>query len=407
MIFAAPPPPSSRPILVTVDDLPMLSESHDGAERAAITRGMLAAMKKHGIRAIGFVTGKRVGADGEKLLVQWLDAGHELGNHTLSHESLDGQPAKVWIADAEAERVALEAFLTAHGKTLRFFRHPFLEEGDTREKLDAVRAWLAKTNQRNVDPTVDDQDWWYEKPFVEARRRHDAKALRRIEEDYLAALRLEIESQEERGDALFGRRTPQILLLHATEIGAKQWDGLFTWLEETGHRFATADEVLADPAFATAPAWIGPHGFGAWDRMIALRREERAKADVAALLAAQAAAWTAGDLDSFCSVYADDATFVSPSGITHGREQVLARYRAKYPDRAAMGALSLEVLESRVLAGIEINDLQDVRPGRVQGATVVAKWTLTFAGKPPATGSTQLVLRPRGGSWEILSDASM
>src|SRR5690348_12006781 len=73
--------------------------------------------------------------------------------------------------------------------------------------------------------------------------------------------------------------------------------------------------------------------------------------NVKTLLLDQAKAWNAGDLDAFCSVYADDATFVSPSGVTQGRGNVLARYKKRYPDKAAMGTLSFEFLETRVLKG--------------------------------------------------------
>ena len=72
------------------------------------------------------------------------------------------------------------------------------------------------------------------------------------------------------------------------------------------------------------------------------------RAELQGFLDEQAAAWTRGDLDAFCASYAEDATFVSPTtGITHGRDEVLARYRRRYPTRDAMGALSLEVLEVR------------------------------------------------------------
>ena len=111
------------------------------------------------------------------------------------------------------------------------------------------------------------------------------------------------------------------------------------------------------------------------------------------LLSDQAAAWSRGDLDAFCAVYADDATFVSPSGLTKGRQSVLARYRKKYVDRAGMGALSL--------------DVQEVRTVDAGSASVVAHWTLSWAEKPKAEGSTLLVLRKIRGSWRIVQDASM
>ena len=55
-----------------------------------------------------------------------------------------------------------------------------------------------------------------------------------------------------------------------------------------------------------------------------------ASADVASrarmLLETQAAAWNRGDLEAFCSVYAEDALFLTAFGLTKGRAEVLARY---------------------------------------------------------------------------------
>lgn len=117
-------------------------------------------------------------------------------------------------------------------------------------------------------------------------------------------------------------------------------------------------------------------------------RAESAKA----FMNEQAAAWNRGDLEAFCASYSDDATFITPSGLTKGREQVLARYKKRYPDKAAMGTLSFEFLDARVA------------PGSV---TVMAKWALSYPNKPSASGSTLVVLHPRGTSWMVVQDASM
>jgi uncharacterized protein (TIGR02246 family) len=111
------------------------------------------------------------------------------------------------------------------------------------------------------------------------------------------------------------------------------------------------------------------------------------------LLREQSAAWNRGDLDAFCSVYASDATFITPTGSTRGRQAVLDRYRKKYVDKEGMGSLSL------------VNE--EVRSLPSSGASVIARWTLTWPDKT-ATGHTLLVLRSRGGGqWEIVQDASM
>lgn len=111
----------------------------------------------------------------------------------------------------------------------------------------------------------------------------------------------------------------------------------------------------------------------------------------------QDAAWNRGDLEGFCASYTEDTVFIAPSGLRKGRSEVLARYRERYPDRAAQGNLSIEVLEFAELGA--------------DAATVVGRWTLTYPDQPDketATGLTLLVfVRDEAGEWKILRDASM
>jgi peptidoglycan/xylan/chitin deacetylase (PgdA/CDA1 family)/ketosteroid isomerase-like protein len=405
---------AGRAMLISVDDLPVAGgELHtDPAERARITEGLLAVLAKHHVPAVGLVIWGNVKTPADQaILRRWLAAGHELGNHSAHHLDLTKTDAAAYIADVEAGRAGLAGFLRAEGKgSVRFFRYPFLDEGETAAKLDAVRAALASSGQRSLPVTIDDQDWSFEKPWVEARRKGDAKAMAAIGEEYQETLRAEVRDQEERGDHALGRTLPQILLLHANEVGAAQWDRLFTWLEARGDRFATVDEVIADPVFAQDPHYLGPSGFGSWDRILAVRRAQTARAEVEALLQAQSAAWNRGDLDAFTSVYAEDASFLTPTGLTSGRQQVLERYRRRYPDRAAMGTLTLEVIEVRPAQGVEFTVGGDARPGRVFGLSVAAHWRLAYPDQPEkktAQGLTLLVFQRHGDSWQIVQDASM
>ena len=107
------------------------------------------------------------------------------------------------------------------------------------------------------------------------------------------------------------------------------------------------------------------------------------------------------------SVYAEDAVFASPSGLTRGRALVLERYQKKYPDAAARGTLSFDVLETRLASGVEVSFFGDALPSDVHGVSVLARWALAYPEKPTASGLTLLVLRRRGNGWEIVQDASM
>jgi peptidoglycan/xylan/chitin deacetylase (PgdA/CDA1 family) len=398
-----------RPLLVSVDDLPMGSGGlhKDAAERSTTTDALLAVLRKHKVPAVGLVTwGNLLAPAEEGLLERWLTAGFELGNHTVHHKNYTNVSIEEYQVDAEDARARLAAFLAPRGKTLRFFRFPFLCEGDTPEKLQAMRAWLAKTGQRNLPVTIDNQDWSYEGRWMKATQAGDVKAQEEVRADYLASLRVAVRHAEAGSEQLFGRPVPQILLLHANAVGAANWDALFSWLEASGHRFATADEVLADPAFAEPEALVARFGYGLWDRIDTDRHNREVRDAVAALLTAQAEAWNRGDLAAFCGAYAEDATFASPSGLIRGRQRVLDQYLKKYPDAAARGSLAFEVLDTQLAQGTEITIFDDAVPSDVHGVSVLARWTLSYAGKPAVTGLTQLALRPRQKSWEIVQDAS-
>ena len=469
---AADPASAPTPLLITVDDLPIAGGLHESqAERERITRGLLEALAKHRIRAVGLVTWNNVKSDADlDLLEMWLEAGHELGNHSRAHLDYTRTDSTAYIDDMEAGRAALAGFLRERGwcrcpdgvwrkatgtqadreasaasieaarsaaaegrangapagkrldsatcipnsenQRVRFFRFPYLREGDTLAKLAAMRRYLAASGQRNLHVTIDDQDWDFEKPWVEARRRGDAAEMERVASRYHESLHLETRCHEEESERLFERVPPQVLLLHANEVGAANWDSLFAWFEHSGHRFATVDEVLADSAFANADAceFLSRYGSSLWFRLSDCRRRTDARAAVETLLSEQAAAWNRGDLEAFCSVYSDDATFVSPSGTSQGRAMILDRYRAKYPDASAMGTLTLEVVEGRAAAGPEISMLGDAMPSRIHGYSIAARWTLAYpAGSERETksGMTLLVLHREGSVWKIVQDASM
>jgi ketosteroid isomerase-like protein len=118
-----------------------------------------------------------------------------------------------------------------------------------------------------------------------------------------------------------------------------------------------------------------------------------AKAAVAAL-EKQAADWNRGDLDAFCASYAEDAIFLSPSGVRRGKAEVLAGYKKKYTSKEIMGTLSFEFLDARVAEG-------------GKAVTVAAKWMLHRPQGTDASGLTLLSLQLKGASWMIVQDASM
>jgi peptidoglycan/xylan/chitin deacetylase (PgdA/CDA1 family) len=393
---------AQRPLLVTVDDLPIASQLTDPIDRQRTTRALLDALDRHRIRAVGLVTAERIrGPDDEALLLEWIDRGHELGNHSSGHLDLTTTPIDAYVADVEKGRARLAAILARREKALRFFRFPFLREGDTPEKLDALRAYLAKSGQRNLPVTIDTQDWSFDAEWIAGKGRDE------VGRRYQASLRMAVDHYAALGSKVIGRDVPEILLLHGNAVGAAQWDALFTWIESRGFRFAPADEVLADPAYAIEHRFTGPRGFSLWDRIRVEREDAAARKAIADLLTRQAADWTRGDVTAFCAVYAEDATFISPSGLTQGRQAIIDRYRKKYPTKERMGTLELAVIETRLFRGWEVSRSGDAVPSRIHGASTILRWTIRYEGKEPLAGLSMVTLVPSSGSYVITQDASM
>ena len=108
------------------------------------------------------------------------------------------------------------------------------------------------------------------------------------------------------------------------------------------------------------------------------------------VLISQEKAWNDGNLDEFMKGYwnSDSLQFVG-STITHGWQSTLDRYRATYPDRAAMGNLKFEFFRFSFITP--------------QTCLVTGRYTLTRAQDQP-TGLFTLLLKNISGKWVIVYD---
>lgn len=115
--------------------------------------------------------------------------------------------------------------------------------------------------------------------------------------------------------------------------------------------------------------------------------------EVTRLMQAQKEAWNRGDIAGFCAPYSDDCIFISPSGVTRGRQTVQDRYMKKYgAARETLGRLEFDVLETRTTPAM---------------VTLAMRWSLAWAGKPPAAGHTLIVWQRLPAGWRLVQDASM
>ena len=116
-----------------------------------------------------------------------------------------------------------------------------------------------------------------------------------------------------------------------------------------------------------------------------------AEAAIRTVMAEQEAAWNRGDVVAFMQGYArmDSLRFASGGTVHYGWQTTLERYQRSYPDRAAMGTLSF--------------DLYDVRVLSPRHALVFGAWRLERAEDEPS-GLFTLLFEHRPEGWRIVAD---
>lgn len=257
--FAATAQPAAqRTMAITFDDLPYASvPSEDDAALTELTQRLLRHLQDAGIPAVGFVNESRLSREGRPvparvdLLQAWLDAGHELGNHTYSHVSLNRVPFDVFTANVLQGEAVTRPLTQAAGRPLRWFRHPYLHLGDTMAVRTQFDAFLAARGYRVAPVTVNHSEWVFAVAYARALAQGNTEAAQRIADAYLPYMEAELSRAEQLALDRFGRAIPHVLLLHANALNADHVGALAARLQQRGYRFVTLDEALQDSAYAS------------------------------------------------------------------------------------------------------------------------------------------------------------
>ncbi|HEX2615888.1 MAG TPA: polysaccharide deacetylase family protein [Flavobacteriales bacterium] len=268
VLFATTLVAKEQRVCITIDDLPCAGCA-EGTWRQ-VTTDLLATLKKHRVPAIGFVNEGKLYHDGVfdstryALLEQWLQAGMDLGNHTFGHQGTTDHTVAEYEVDVVKGERALRPLMHRYGRTLRYFRHPFLQAGPTPGYRDSLNAVLARRGYVIAPVTFDNDEYIYAWCYEQAQRAADAALMARRAASYQLYMDSVMRFHEARTQAFLGRSIPQILLVHANALNAAELDTLLTRLEQRGYVFVPLEEALQDAVY-TLPEATTRYGFS-WIR---------------------------------------------------------------------------------------------------------------------------------------------
>ncbi len=261
-----------KTVAITVDDLPYewhdptihKLDAADAKQAAVVNHKILVGLARHEAPVTGFVNQLKVEQLGVKrgtaMLKPWTSGSLELGNHLYAHKDAN----ELSVEQIEDEIVRGEAtivpLMKAVGKKPQFLRFPYNHTGDTKEKHDAVAAFMAKRGYRLAPCTIDNTDWEFAWAYVKMLAKHDDASTAKLRADYLAYTSAEIDYYAALNKRVLGYEPPEIMLLHDNQLNADMIDEVLAIFESKGYMFVSLDAAESDPIYKQPDTFITSDG---------------------------------------------------------------------------------------------------------------------------------------------------
>ena len=274
-------PAQSPSLALTFDDGPNLGQTPllSPLQR---NQALLAALARHQVKAALFVTADygAVKPEGRALAQAWGEAGHAIGNHTMRHPDLAA--ATVTLAQYQQEVRDCDAIIAGLPGYRKWFRFTYLREGNTPEKRDGMRAFLAAQGYRNATVTLDTSDWRLDAKLIAVLKDNPKADLAPIKQAYLAHMKQRALAYRALSQRLQGRDIAQVMLLHHNLVNALWLDDAIVQFKAMGWNLVSPETAFQDPVYALQPERAAPGQslllsmartlglgkFDGWERMV-------------------------------------------------------------------------------------------------------------------------------------------
>lgn len=271
----------AQTVALTFDDGPRLAATPLLSPQQR-NDALLKTLKQRGVPAALFVTaanGAKQSA-GLALARAWGDAGHAIGNHTVTH--LDLNSAKVTLAQYQQEVQECDAIIRSLPGYQKWFRYTYLREGNTPEKRDGIRSFLAEQGYRNAYVSLDTSDWRFDERLNKMLTANPQADLTALKASYLAHIKQRALAYRALSQQLQGRDIAQVMLLHHNLINALWLDDVIAQFKAMGWTIVAPAQAYADPVYKLAPdrpaagqslllsmaRSLGLGKFDGWDRLV-------------------------------------------------------------------------------------------------------------------------------------------
>ena len=254
IVFAAalclPVAAGAQQVAITIDDAPVHGPVPEGETYVGVAARMIAALSEAGdAPATIFINGGSIeqNPDAAAALDLWRAAGQALGNHTWTHQNPNAIGAEAYEAEI-LHNEPLLALLMGE-RDWRWFRYPFLAEGDDPALRDRIRSFLDERGYRVASVTMSFDDWAWTEPYVRCRGAGRQRGHRPDGAGLHAAAEAAFDHSRAMAQALYGEDIPYVLLLHTGAFHARMLPQVLALYRGRGATFVPLEEAQAHPFY--------------------------------------------------------------------------------------------------------------------------------------------------------------
>lgn len=231
----------AKELAITFDDSPRHATGYfDGKTRAL---KLIEQLKQNDVPQVAFFSvSSRLDDKGIDRLNLYANAGHIIANHTHSHPDFN----QLTLAEYRENFLKADKALSTFNNYKKWFRFPYLREGNTQQKRDGMRKLLADKGYLNAYITLNNYDWYMENLFQQAIKQGKDVDLERMSRFYVQQLIESIEYYDQLAIKHLGYSPKHVLLLHEMDISALFIGDLVKELREQGWKIISVEDAYTD-----------------------------------------------------------------------------------------------------------------------------------------------------------------